>query len=580
MESQCDYSMYFPAVPLPPRAELAGDPGRYRALPRRNHLYLGETVRFLLVLRCRGSAGSGAGGGPGLGSRGAWTELATTLAALASVSAGGGASGGGGTGDQDHEPPGGGDPGGGGLFRGCSPLLTHGPGPATSGGATTLPVEEPIVSTDEVIFPLTVSLDRLPPGTPKAKIVVTVWKREVEAPEVRDQGYLRLLQTRSPGETFRGEQSAFKAQVSTLLTLLPPPVLKCRQFTVAGKHLTVLKVLNSSSQEEISIWDIRILPNFNASYLPVMPDGSVLLVDNVCHQSGEVSMGSFCRLPGTSGCFPCPLSALEEHNFLFQLRGGEQPPPGAKEGLEVPLIAVVQWSTPKLPFTQSIYTHYRLPSIRLDRPCFVMTASCESPVQTYERFTVTYTLLNNLQDFLAVRLVWTPEHAQAGKQLCEEERRAMQAALDSIVCHTPLNNLGFSRKGSALTFSVAFQALRTGLFELSQHMKLKLQFTASVSHPPPEARPLSRKSSPSSPAVRDLVERHQASLGRSQSFSHQQPSRSHLMRSGSVMERRAITPPVASPVGRPLYLPPDKAVLSLDKIAKRECKVLVVEPVK
>lgn len=42
----------------------------------------------------------------------------------------------------------------------------------------------------------------------------------------------------------------------------------------------------------------------------------------------------------------------------------------------------------------------------------------------------------------------------------------MQAALDSIVCHTPLNNLGFSRKGSALTFSVAFQALRAGLFEV------------------------------------------------------------------------------------------------------------------
>lgn len=42
-------------------------------------------------------------------------------------------------------------------------------------------------------------------------------------------------------------------------------------------------------------------------------------------------MGSFCRLPSTSGCFPCSLSALEEHNFLFQLRGDEQPPPGAKE---------------------------------------------------------------------------------------------------------------------------------------------------------------------------------------------------------------------------------------------------------
>ena len=66
--------------------------------------------------------------------------------------------------------------------------------------------------------------------------------------------------------------------------------------------------------------------------------------------------------------------------------------------------------------------------------------------------------------------------------------------------------------------------------QMSQHMKLKLQFTASVANPPPEARPVSRKSSPSSPAVRDLVERHQAGLGRSQSFSHQQPSRSHLMR--------------------------------------------------
>ncbi|KAK1345771.1 hypothetical protein QTO34_008235 [Cnephaeus nilssonii] len=117
-------------------------------------------------------------------------------------------------------------------------FLTHHPGPATSGGVTTLPVEEPIVSTDEVIFPLTVTPDRLAPGTPKAK------------------------------------------------------------------------------------------------------------------------------------------------------------------GLEVPLIAVVQWSTPKLPFTQSIYTHYRLPSVRLDRPCFVMTASCETPFQTYEHFTVTYTLLNNLLDFL------------------------------------------------------------------------------------------------------------------------------------------------------------------------------------
>lgn len=51
----------------------------------------------------------------------------------------------------------------------------------------------------------------------------------------------------------------------------------------------------------------------------------------------------------------------------------------------------------------------RLPSIRLDRPRFVMTASCPSTVAVKEHFKVKYVLLNNLQDFLAVRLVWTPD---------------------------------------------------------------------------------------------------------------------------------------------------------------------------
>ncbi|XP_028653966.1 trafficking protein particle complex subunit 14 [Erpetoichthys calabaricus] len=583
MESQCEYYMYFPAVPI---SDLS-DPARYRSLPRRSHLYLGETVRFLLVLRCRDGDGDGTGDAPRVR---IWKELAGNLSAVASVSPG----------DSRQPPhydyPGGGDePGLQGAdeqtddeeeaatacrtrgFRDCKPLLIHNssrPLPLQS------PLDEPVVLSDEVIFPLTVSLDKLPVGTVKVKIIVTVWKRDMEKAEVQEHGYLTILQNCSPSLTFREDLNTFKAQVSTTLTVLPPPTVKCQQMTVSGKYLTILKVLNTSSQEEISIRDVKILPNFNACYLPMMPDGSVLLVDNVCHQSGDVAMASFYRVDSLSSGLPTTLSALEEHNFLFKLQVNERPQEDVKEGLEVPLVAVLQWSTPKLPFTNFIYTHYRLPSVRLDRPRFVMMASCESPVAVRQRFQVQYTLLNNLQDFLAVRLVWTPESAITGKLHSQEESRASEAALNAVVCHTPLSNLGYCRKGSTLTFNVAFQILRAGLFELSQHMKLKLQFTASVSNPPPEARPLSRKNSPSSPAVRDLMERHQASLGRSQSFSHQQPSRSHLMRTGSVMERRAITPPVSSPIGRPLYHPPEKAVLSLDKIAKRECKVLVVDPVK
>ncbi|KAM4620115.1 trafficking protein particle complex subunit 14-like [Polymixia lowei] len=608
MESQCEYFMYFPAVPI---SDLS-DPARYRTLPRRSHLYLGETVRFLLVLRCRDASSGGtpteAGGadtrmmggfGSETASSQAWRELAGSLCAVASVSPGEGSrhrshqqylqhhhdyqsSGDEGNDDGEEDYIAAAEAAIAALgnrvdsrcrgFRDCKPLLIHN---STGTGARDFrrapvqsPLDEPVVLTDEVIFPLTVSLDKLPVNTLKVKVMVTVWKKEAEKAEVQEHGYLSVLQQRIPTHTFRHDLNTFKAQVSTTLTVLPPPTVRCKQMTVSGKHLTVLKVLNECSQEEVSVRDVRILPNLNASYLPMMPDGSVLLVDNVCHQSGEVGMASFCRMESVACRLPSMLSALEEHDFLFQLHLNNMPQDDSKEGLEVPLVAVLQWSTPKMPFTNYIYTHYRLPSIRLDQPAFIMTASCPSTVRVKEHFRVRYLLLNNLQDFLAVRLVWTPE----GRGQTEE--------LGAVVCHTPLSNLGHCRKGSTLSFTVAFQVLQAGLYEVSQHMKLKLQFTASVANPPPDARPLSRKNSPSSPAVRDLLDRHQASLGRSQSFSHQQPSRSHIMRTGSAMERRAITPPVGSPVGRTLYLhPQDKAVLSLDKIAKRECKVLVLDPV-
>ncbi|XP_066064580.1 trafficking protein particle complex subunit 14 isoform X6 [Chamaea fasciata] len=508
MESQCDYSMYFPAVPFPPREFLAGESSGYRSLPRRNHLYLGETVRFLLVLRKNpgnsdktpgnsdknlGNAERSPGNIPG---KCPWPQLASALSALATVTSADGAAGARDE-DDDEANPGNfgsdarGEPKEPPVFRECRALLTHSRGPPGN-AAPGLPVDDPIVSSDEVIFPLTVSLDRLPPGTAKAKIVVTVWQRDTEPPELQDGagpaqvttagpgqvtmagpgGYLRLLQGRAPGQVFRQQHGAFKAQVSTLLTVLPPPRVRCRQVTVSGKYLTVLKVLNGSSQDELSLWDVQILPNFNASYLPVMPDGSVLLVDDVCHHSGEVPVGAFCRVPGCHSGWPCPLSALEEQNFLFQLQAPERPPRDAKEGARG--ARWTRWSvTPRSP-------------------------------------------------------TWATRARAAPEPSAWPSRPSGPAS-------------------------------------------------SSVSSAPPEARPVSRKSSPSSPAVRELL----TGLGRSQSFSHQQPARGHLIRSGSVMERRAITPPVGSPVGRPLYLPAgDKAVLALDKIAKRECKVLVVPPVK
>ncbi|CAF93713.1 unnamed protein product, partial [Tetraodon nigroviridis] len=348
MESQCEYYMYFPAVPI---TDLS-DPARYRSLPRRSHLYLGETVRFLLVLRCREGAATPTDRSPACGncapsfgtesaSSQAWRELAGSLCAVASVSPGESSRHRGNHQPHHHDYLSSGDEAmddaeedymaaaeaaiaalGSRVdsrcrsFRDCKPLLIHN----SSGTATRefrrapvqSPLDEPVVLTDEVIFPLTVSLDKLPVSTLKVKVMVTVWKREAEKAEVQELGYLSVLQQREPTHTFRHDLNTFKAQVSTTLTVLPPPTVHCKQMTVSGKHIAVVKVLNDSSQDEVSIRDIRILPNLNASYLPMMPDGSVLLVDNVCHQSGEVGMASFCRVDSLASHLPRMLSTLDE----------------------------------------------------------------------------------------------------------------------------------------------------------------------------------------------------------------------------------------------------------------------------
>lgn len=42
--------------------------------------------------------------------------------------------------------------------------------------------------------------------------------------------------------------------------------------------------------------------------------------------------------------------------------------------------------------------------------------------------------------------------------------------LSMVLCQSPVNNLGQCRKGSVLTFCVAFQILTTGLFEVTGHL--------------------------------------------------------------------------------------------------------------
>ncbi|KAM7365921.1 hypothetical protein PAMP_015399 [Pampus punctatissimus] len=506
MESQYEYVMYFPAAPI----TSLTDPADFSSLPRRKYVYLGETIQFLLVLRSRSTArlDDSSCGSP-------WREQVGSLAAVASVCVAesrqqrpcedlpdlqSSCSESGGEEEPEKVEKEDTDNRGRRLdsdrtFTQCSPLFIHSSSASDGRQCGREPVKSALVLEEQVVFCLTVSLDKLPVNTLKAKIVVTVWQPEEKV--VREHGYLTLLQLQSPTHTFRQDLNMFKTQV-----------------------------LNCSSLEEVCVRDVKILPNYNSSYLPVMPDGSVLIVDNVCHQSAELTMASFYRVDNKSLRLPSMLSALEEQNFLFQLQLQDKAEEDSSE-MHLYLLLVAQY------------------------PVGPSSAGDDG--------------------FLS-------PHCKACGALQAHGGSQQDPRVGAVVCQSPVNNLGQCRKGSTLSFTIAFQILRTGLFELSQHMKLKLQFTASVSTPPAEPRSRQRNSpSSSSPAVRELLEGH--SLGRSHSFSHQQPSRSHHVRSGSVMERRAITPPVGSPVVRALHLPPEPALISLDKIAKRECKVLVLEPI-
>lgn len=74
MELPCDYFMYFPSAPVSSPSDLE----EYESLPRRDHLYLGETVQFLLVLRFRKQP-------DGVDRRGPLKRLASSLSAQASA---------------------------------------------------------------------------------------------------------------------------------------------------------------------------------------------------------------------------------------------------------------------------------------------------------------------------------------------------------------------------------------------------------------------------------------------------------------------------------------------------------------
>ncbi|KAF7650361.1 hypothetical protein LDENG_00127260 [Lucifuga dentata] len=169
-----EYSLYFPAAPL----SRLSQPADYRSLPRRSHVYLGETVQFLLVLRCRTGAlqEDNPGSLP-------WRDVVGSLSAVAGVCVAESRQDGPAPDQEDlqssdseeaEEFTGEGDRAGTPdtcrTFRSCKPLLTHYSPDAERQQRGGDPEQTPLVLDDEVVFSLSVSLDKLPINTLKAKV--------------------------------------------------------------------------------------------------------------------------------------------------------------------------------------------------------------------------------------------------------------------------------------------------------------------------------------------------------------------------------------------------------------------------
>ncbi|XP_035692223.1 microtubule-associated protein 11-like [Branchiostoma floridae] len=231
--------------------------------------------------------------------------------------------------------------------------------------------------------------------------------------------------------------------------------------------------------------------------------------------------------------------------------------------------------------------------MKLDEPQFIMNATCPSPVYVGQRFDVKYTLVNNLQDFLTIKLVWSPEKAlQDQKDKTEASIRSARSVMDSVVCHTPSYNLGFCKCGSTVSFTVPFQVLRPGLFEVGQHMKLKLQFnTITPNFPHSHSGSSDGKSTPGSSFSRTnspnfTPDKKQGMAAKSYSFTDSTSAAIVKTQYYPAGVRQTNSPThsqdsrTSSPSrSAPAFLAqPPAPVLSLDKIMKHNCKVYVMEP--
>ncbi|XP_077987426.1 trafficking protein particle complex subunit 14-like [Glandiceps talaboti] len=569
----CRFYMYFPSS----KPQNATD---FRAIPARTYAYHGETVHFLLISEYQGNDHN-------VKCLQTWRDRMLTLCTSANASCVEaddnvnevtGA-------NQQYVPRNENENG----FKICETLSLYSRGNEMRDRELTKPIT---AEENKVIFPISVSLDKLPMRTTKAKITVSIWSPEYTDKALQTHGYLNLFVETDPMQILQASSSAIKCNVNATMNLLSPPCVMCRHLPVAGKQYVLIRVSNYY-RDSLTLHKLQVLPNHNENFLPPSPDGAhnnnFVNKENI---SKYIDVNSISMVNCKTWQLPIKLKPLEKHCVVFQIDVRNYSNHENTESFEVPLLLALSWSSQSQLHGEVTITHYKLPRIKIDLPSLVMSASCTSPITVGKSFDVTYTILNNLQDFVSVKLLWDPEREV--KREKDVNSNSPDLVNDSLICHEPFSIAGYCQNGSTLTFTVSFQALSEGVFEIGQHMKLKLQYTASLPTGSPavgDAKPKSRIGlypevqfgSPSpDKRTKGFFSGTRSNSISSDTYHPPQFNKGYyspgMRSSGSTysLPGRGDSPvpsPISSPSKRITTSSPSHGKISLDKIVKRRCQI-------
>ncbi|XP_059160404.1 uncharacterized protein LOC131943990 [Physella acuta] len=254
--------------------------------------------------------------------------------------------------------------------------------------------------------------------------------------------------------------------VTKKLRVQGPPELRVRQMSAGQKQLLLLSV-NNTTDKQMVIKSIQIL----SSSSPVLDVG-------ISYEDGSIKWESCHQLislevPKRSLAFPVILSPCEDLNLIYRLHLSSIP-----SDSELSLRANVKWTHAGA--SHEITTLYKLPRIRIRCPPFIITVKCDEEVVLGKTFFVTFSISNQLHDFMSMRLYYNLENMY--RNMLEnggspEEMSRIQHLKDSIICHDPDIAGSSCPRGSCMPHRVGFQIHKPGLYELSELMKVNLRYS-------------------------------------------------------------------------------------------------------